>query len=478
MVTLQWASPETSSPRAVRGLTSVPFNPAVATRFLQYYNDTLQFQSTLAYLKNPPASYQQQPVDFVGGLEYLQQQINTGVFQNQYEFEASLQSLVYSAHDGHLSLMAGVLAAFSFGSRHGISSVSIDGIQVPKVYLTDDLSAIQENGASFQLSAIKTINGEDAISYLTQYAAINAFAYVEPHADWNSLMYSPALEIQGYYSVFNGFGSFYPGESVTFVLENGTQVGPENFIAVYNSPGPTGPLETGGDFYNFFVLGFYPASFNSEPAAIDNSSTFAATATSSVPSETSSFSVTATPTGWPIFPYPSADVIQPDLAISGAVNGGGFVTGYFLNDTSTAVLSIPSFQEYGDAIGTFSNAVREFLHRSREGGLAHVVIDLQQNSGGDTFLAIDTVQQFFPEKTPYGGSRSRAHATADTLGNTFTSYWNSLSTDDYDYYGLLVDEWVASARLDATTGENFTSWGEFYGPLLYNGDYFTQTVGL
>jgi hypothetical protein len=65
-------------------LTSVPFNAAVATRFLQYYNDTIQFQSTLAYLKNPPASYQQPAVDFVGGLNQLQQQINSGSFANQY----------------------------------------------------------------------------------------------------------------------------------------------------------------------------------------------------------------------------------------------------------------------------------------------------------------------------------------------------------------------------------------------------------
>jgi hypothetical protein len=116
-------------------LTSVPFNPAVATRFLQYYNDTLQFQSTLTYLKNPPASYQQPAVDLLGGLNQLQQAINNGLFANQYEFEAALQTLIYAAHDGHVSLDAGVLAAFSFASPYDIVSLSVDGIQVPKVYL-------------------------------------------------------------------------------------------------------------------------------------------------------------------------------------------------------------------------------------------------------------------------------------------------------------------------------------------------------
>lgn len=113
----------------------MPFNPAVASRFLQYYNDTLQFQSTVAYLKDPPASYKQQPVDLFGELAKIQQGIDEGLFPNQYAFEATLQNLIYSAHDLHLNLEAGILAAFTFASPYGIVSVSSDGIQVPKVYI-------------------------------------------------------------------------------------------------------------------------------------------------------------------------------------------------------------------------------------------------------------------------------------------------------------------------------------------------------
>lgn len=117
-------------------LTSVPFNPAVATRFISYYNETLQFQSTLAYLKNPPSSYQQPAIDLLGGLERIQRDIDNGAFPNQYAFEATLQNLIYSAHDAHLFLNAGVLAAFTFGNPYAISSVSLDGIQLPKIYIT------------------------------------------------------------------------------------------------------------------------------------------------------------------------------------------------------------------------------------------------------------------------------------------------------------------------------------------------------
>ena len=44
-------------------LSSVPFNPAVGLRFIEYFNTTIQFQSTLAYLRDPPTGYQQPAID-------------------------------------------------------------------------------------------------------------------------------------------------------------------------------------------------------------------------------------------------------------------------------------------------------------------------------------------------------------------------------------------------------------------------------
>lgn len=107
----------------------------MASRFLKYYNDTLQFQTSLKYLKSPPPSYQQPAVDLVRGLEKIQEDINNALFPNQYTFEAVLQNLIYSAHDAHLSLDAGILSAFTFASPYDIVSVSSDGQQLPKVYV-------------------------------------------------------------------------------------------------------------------------------------------------------------------------------------------------------------------------------------------------------------------------------------------------------------------------------------------------------
>lgn len=121
-------------------LKSVPFEPAVATRFIKYYNDTLQFHTTTAYLKNPPSSYQQPAIDLFRGLDEIQRKIDEGGFPNQYAFEATLQKLIYAAHDSHLDLISGVLAAFTFASPYNLVSASPDGIQLPKVYILGNIT--------------------------------------------------------------------------------------------------------------------------------------------------------------------------------------------------------------------------------------------------------------------------------------------------------------------------------------------------
>lgn len=117
----------------------MPFNATVATEFIGYYKDTLQFHSSLAYLKSPPPSYQQPAVDVLAGLDRIESDIKSGAFSNEYEFELAVQKLLYATHDAHLVLYAGAMAVFSFGSPLRIASVSKDGIELPKVYITGNM---------------------------------------------------------------------------------------------------------------------------------------------------------------------------------------------------------------------------------------------------------------------------------------------------------------------------------------------------
>lgn len=205
-------------------------------------------------------------------------------------------------------------------------------------------------------------------------------------------MSSWAASIQGDYSIIEAYITFYPGDTITFAFENNTQLGPLPWHAIYNSPGPTGPLATGGDFYNFFVLGFYPASYDS---STPDPCPAAATSTDSSVSapDSTSFDATASPTSWADTAYPStADIYQPNLYPI----GGGFVTGYYLRNISTAVLSIPTFQMQDGDIQSFSDTIGNFLNGSHSNGMTKIVIDLQQNLGGQTLLAVDAFKHVRP----------------------------------------------------------------------------------
>lgn len=444
-------------------LISVPLNSAVATRFIKYINDTIQFQSTLAYLKNPPTGYQQPAVDIISELEKIQNNVTAQVYQNQYQFEMDVQHVLYKAHDAHLYLSGGVTSAFSFQSPYSITAASADGKSLPEVYITNDI--IKARGDTrWMPSPIKTINGEDAVEYLTRLASLNAVGGIEPHADWNQLFYTPALSTQGIGSIWDSNIKFYPGDSIELVMKNGTKYF-DYWLALWNEPFATGPLTTGGDFYNYFVLGLLPASYEPSEGFFNPAYTPKASSGPAVAPEHSWRRVSHGA-------YPDPDVQQEGLAVL----EDGVVSGYFLSDADAAVLSIPSFGQSGQAIDDFSGAVSNFISNVTKENLTRVVIDLQQNTGGTVELAFSTFRRFFPNKDPFAGSRRRNHHLGSVIGEAYTTYFDGLTAGDVQYNDFLADEWVATSRLNAATGENFTSWAEYSGPVQTNGDSFSLTV--
>ncbi|KAL8667717.1 MAG: hypothetical protein Q9202_000572 [Teloschistes flavicans] len=471
-------------------LISTPFNATVATQFLSYYRDTLQFQSTLAYLKNPPASYRQPPVDLLGGLDSIQQAISNGVYKNEYDFEVAVQNLIYSTHDAHISLYAGVLGVFSFGAPVSIVSVSSDGIALPKVFILDDLleTGDPSNKAQWTPSAILSINGVQVEDFLKNFAASNSPGTLEANADWNQLMSNPANDVQGLLSAFEGSSPFWPGNEITIAFENGTAPLTLTWLATYSIPEDTPKITSGGDLYKIFVLGdSTDLDYNSATSAFPTAAAAATSSGLSFPDSTSTATpaddtsaaaassstavATAAPaqaTSWEYFPYPPDPVtVQPNLG------DGGIITGYFLNDGVTAVLSIPSFDVSDEAIISFSTTVGDFIQKSKDAQKERFIIDLQRNAGGGNLLAIDTFKQLFPAVDPFGGSRLRAHNAANVLGSTISTYFdNSNATVREELVG---SAWTASTFINADTGRNFSSWAELYGPHSYNGDLFTTT---
>jgi hypothetical protein len=131
-------------------------------------------------------------------------------------------------------------------------------------------------------------------------------------------------------------------------------------------------LTTGGDFYNFYVLGLAPESYNAT-AYFDSLAT-------SEGSEDNSTSSTPEVTHWANRAYPNTTLVhQEDLGNT------GFVTGYLLDDISTAVLSIPTFNS---DVEPFSAVLGKFIANASDAEAKRLIIDLQQNDGGQTSLAL------------------------------------------------------------------------------------------
>lgn len=403
-------------------------------------------------------------MDVLAKLQNIKTNATTGVYQNQYQFEIDLQHLLYSTHDAHLYLTAGVTAAFSFLSPISITAASSNGKQIPQAYLTYDIK--QARNQSWTPSPVKTINGEDAVEYLTRIASLNSFGGLEAHTDWNQLFAGPTLSIKGDNSVLDGYVNFYPGDDFTLVLENGTEFD-EYWLALYNEPYQTGPLTTGGDFYNYFVMGLLPASFNISASEYNP----AYTSDESAPSNDTAPAVNS----WREISegaYPDPDIAQDGLAVV----TDGVVSGYYLPDVNAAVLSLPTFGQTGYSIGNFSIAVSYFIGNVTATNLTRVVIDLQQNEGGIVELAFSTFKRFFPDVDPFAGSRRRNHELGNTLGEAYTTYFEGLTPGEADYTDFVADEWVITPRLNAATGQNFTSWAEYHGPVIEKGDSFSLTV--
>ncbi|KAH7064284.1 hypothetical protein BKA63DRAFT_608564 [Paraphoma chrysanthemicola] len=461
-------------------ISKVPFHAAVASRFIDYYNDTLQFQSTLNYLKSPPDGYQQPPVDVEQELEDIRANISSGAFKSQYAFEAQVQRLISRIHDNHVTLDAGILSPFRFASPYTLVSLSPDGVQNPRIYLKEDLLAAAEEG--YTPHPVAKINNVEVNDYLGNLIALNSDGYVEPHADWNAFMTSPYNDIQGYLSVFQRL-PLYPGNDLSFQFENDTSLD-TIWLAMYAETSLTGPLTTPGDFYNYFVLGLIPADFDPDdpdaPAWWPAEYNIPVEDDEVASVEEQGFDCSSSAglvvnwcnvTNGQVGAFPNDPVVvQNDFSITGA----GAMSGYIFDDISTGILSIPSFYQDGLSVKYFFNAIDEFIGNATSRGTKRVVIDLQQNSGGLVLLAMTTFQQFFPTMPPYTGSRIRSHRFADILGTAYTQWWQSLDPDSFEHQENAASEWVAVNRINAATGRKFASWSEYFGPVLDRNDAFSQ----
>lgn len=117
-------------------LTSVPVRQDAALGTIDALVKMVQFQSNLAYLKDPPEGYDNPPVDILGGLAEIRNKVSSNEFSNQFDFEAEIAGLLNSARDGHFGFDGPTYVGAVRWRRDAATvliSTSLDG-GPPKIY--------------------------------------------------------------------------------------------------------------------------------------------------------------------------------------------------------------------------------------------------------------------------------------------------------------------------------------------------------
>jgi len=110
-------------------------NQTITLEFLEGLSRYIQYQSTLAYLRNPPSGSGQEPIDVLEELEKIASDVETGVLTGEYEFETRVTKVVGLTHDGHFAIPFSLFNLFTFRAPFGLVSISVDGVQLPELFV-------------------------------------------------------------------------------------------------------------------------------------------------------------------------------------------------------------------------------------------------------------------------------------------------------------------------------------------------------
>lgn len=151
------ATPTVSAQLAYDCLNSVPLGATEATDLVNSLLPYVEWQSgevdarfenlfeslqdsDISYLKNPPEGYQEPAVDLWVRFDDILENIKSGKYANEYEFQVELYKTFNEAHDGHFRFAPDLLSkAVGFRRPTQLVSVSRDGTELPKIYIRGEL---------------------------------------------------------------------------------------------------------------------------------------------------------------------------------------------------------------------------------------------------------------------------------------------------------------------------------------------------
>ncbi|KAK2051545.1 hypothetical protein LY76DRAFT_584757 [Colletotrichum caudatum] len=431
-------------------INSVPLNKPEALKFVEELKPYLEWQSDLAFMKNPPADYFFPPHDVLSALDGIRQNLEADEYPNEYAWQHDVFVKVFgAAHDGHLYVNPDILTnALEWVRPFPIVSISEDGISAPVIKIYDDIASSPETA-----STVLLINGMDASTFV-QDQIFKVTGNQDAESAYNSMFWSKAL------AAVNSVGSFqqggrtryiYPGESTTFTFENETVLELRNYARL---KGDWHGVVDGDAFFARFAPG----------AAVTHSTTISTTRTAS--SSVSSSTPSTSPTG--VKGYPAPVVASSDSIVSG----------YFIDEAGfedVAVLVMLSFGPKNPA--EFQGVVEDFFAAAVRTGKSKLVIDLQVNNGGYIFQGYDTFRQIFPDTIQEGTGRWRYSpgfkAISEVISKNCEGYNLETASTDLIQQCESVYNWAHDLDRDL---DKFGSYEDKFPMAAYMNDTYTDLL--
>ncbi|KAH9238298.1 hypothetical protein K456DRAFT_1935086 [Colletotrichum gloeosporioides 23] len=452
------ALPRVPAKLAFDCLQSVPNKPDPAKELLKSLKTYVQLQSTLPFLKNPPASYKLPAVDIEGGFQSIGDKVANNKYQSEYDFQLDILDLISSAHDGHFVFRGDMFKTFSFrnGLVTDVVSISRDGVEVPKLY---HLKQLRQNASA---PAITKINGKDANVFISdlnlKYSGLQ-----DPDSQWNSQFNSYATKQN---SMILAASPIFQGPMLTLTYENGEERSEES-VAVIRPGTNFTDIKNGEDYYNKFC----------NPVMV---STNVLSEASNIRTQSRAKSPMAlSPMVTPIDGYPVPEVRD---------KGINATAGYFLNGTGyddVAVLAVSSFAppETVDSfayLNDFQQTVEKFLAASQKAGKKKLVIDVTANGGGFILAGFDLFAQLFPTVSRFQANNLRLPPSVNTLARLAAAIpadFKPKTPEENKALGNLRGSPILSNLLPkgVFTPDRvaFTSLEQVLRPVVLNGDNFS-----
>ncbi|KAF2715970.1 hypothetical protein K431DRAFT_236437 [Polychaeton citri CBS 116435] len=460
-VSSSWAAQIANTPRptvdakfAYECINSVPLNKASALKFVDELKPYLEWQSNLAFLKDPPADYPFPAHDIFAALERVRIGLESDKYRNEYSWQQDLFIKVFApAHDGHLYLNVDILTQVMDWARPlTLVSISDDGTSAPVIKVYDDVVSSPDTA-----STITHINGLDAATYIEdQVFEFTGSRDLDP--GYNAMFYAKAV------ASFGGAGHFkeggrtrliYPGETTSFTFANGTHVKLPNVARLF---GDWEGVVDGSTLFSKFAPG----------ASIDDDPSLTASGISGRTGSSATHIVAPTADPTAVNGYPTPILISNDSKVSG----------YFINDPGfddVAVLALRSFGPKKPA--EFQAVVQDFFDTAVRAGKTKLVVDLQANGGGYVLQGYDTFRQIFPDVVQESSGRWRYSPGLAAISQIFSVSCRNYNPENASHALIQQCESVYNWRYGLD--KHSTAFGSYrakFPPTLLNGDKYSELV--